>query len=78
MNEIRDWKLIQYAPVDTPLIVVWNGVVQNILFTVDGDGVWRTAEEELCVSDLTKKDSLCPTDFNPSHFMRLPVFKVKP
>lgn len=73
---MSEWKLIKDAPVDTPLIVVWNSVVQNILFTVDGDGLWWTAEEGLCVSDLTENDTIDPTSFNPSHFMELPKFKV--
>ena len=72
---MSEWKLIKDAPVDTSLIVVWNGVVQNILFTVDSDGLWWTAEEELCVSDL-KEDAFTKISFNPSHFMELPKFKV--
>jgi len=73
---MSEWKLIKDAPVDTPLIVVWNGVVQNITFTVDSDGLWWTMEEGLCVSDLTENDTIAPASFNPSHFMELPKFKV--
>jgi len=55
------WLPISTAPIDTPVLVVWCGVVQNAIVELSSDGAWAESAGD---------DPW--DDFYPTHWMPLP------
>ena len=55
------WQDIELLPINIPVILILNGVVQNVTYIFDGE-YWHTVDSEEQVHE----------KFNPSHFQLLP------
>lgn len=56
------WKTIDSVPKNKPVIVLLNGVVQDVTYAFDGEE-WYTVQDESSVDN---------DDFKPTHWYPLP------
>lgn len=68
--ELSKWKTIDSAPKDTPLLLIANGVVQDVTYALcASEKQWYTVQDQ----ELTDDD-----EFKPTHWQRLPKTINKP
>ena len=64
--ELSRWKTIDSAPKDTPLLLIANGVVQNVTYALCAtEKRWYTVQDQELIDD--------DDDFVPTHWQRLPT-----
>lgn len=62
------WRTIDSAPNDTPLLLIANGVVQNVTYALcASEKQWYTVQDQEMIDD---------DDFKPTHWQRLPRAKL--
>ena len=68
--ELAKWKKIDSAPNDTPLLLIANGVVQDVTYALcASEKQWYTVQDQELIDD---------DEFKPTHWQRLPKTINKP
>jgi len=66
--ELSKWKTIDSAPKDTPLLLIANGVVQDVTYALCAtEKQWYTVQDQELIDD---------DEFKPTHWQRLPRVKL--
>jgi FtsZ-binding cell division protein ZapB len=67
-GESKNWRTIDSAPNDTPLLLIANGVVQDVTYALcASEKQWYTVQDQEMIDD---------DDFKPTYWQRLPRAKL--